>query len=619
MFSQLGFEPIASEGCTGPPITPLPDDANEELWTKDSISVQPKEITRQLFPHQLKSIADMERFERKETITLGRSSPNPSWITQQPLGLRMSNMHDYRPDHSCQRTLIRHFGIQADPVGYGKTLSIVSLIARDKMEWDASTPMEIETTERMGLYEWKFTSTVKRVNATLIVASLSCFDQWVNDLKFAPELKVLLVKNTRSVEKYFIISNPVSNADFDYDVVICTPNFYKKVIQANPRIAWKRFIFDEPAHLRLPSMEFPLCGFLWFITATPAGIAKSQKGNWIGRLFSHIQSPYYYNYSMNSKALALFTVRNPEPFVKQSFGMPPPIVKEYFCSQPLVQGLRGLVSRDLLARIEAGDISGAIAAMGGTSSSKDNIIDVIRAKKMKRREEIVFRLGRAENESSKRDWEKKLVDIDEQLSKLEDTMEDDLKGSCMICLDDMHEPVMEPSCGKIFCGECLLTWLTHHHSCPNCRAKTPISSLVHIGEKSSAPAPDQPPTKLECMLQIFNKRLEENPKAKFILASQYSGGFRRIQHCVKNLGLKYCELKGAASTRSRMIKSFQEGDTQVVFVSTDFSNTAGVNLQSATDIIMFNTMDEATRTQIIGRANRIGRTKPVVVHTLKAC
>ena len=43
---------------------------------------------------------------------------------------------------------------------------------------------------------------------------------------------------------------------------------------------------------------------------------------------------------------------------------------------------------------------------------------------------------------------------------------------------------------------------------------------------------------------------------------------------------------------------------------------AGINLQEATDIIMYHSISSEHRRQIIGRANRIGRTCELTVHNL---
>ena len=73
------------------------------------------------------------------------------------------------------------------------------------------------------MFEWEFTNYKKKMNTTLIVASLSCVDQWVKDFEFAPSVKVLVVKSRKTIAKML---NPVTKEyEFDYDVVLCTPNF----------------------------------------------------------------------------------------------------------------------------------------------------------------------------------------------------------------------------------------------------------------------------------------------------------------------------------------------------------------------------------------------------------
>ena len=57
-------------------------------------------------------------------------------------------------------------------------------------------------------------------------------------------------------------------------------------------------------------------------------------------------------------------------------------------------------------------------------------------------------------------------------------------------------------------------------------------------------------------------------------------------------------------------------NTQVIFLNSKY-NGAGINLQEATDIILYHEMNFNTETQIIGRANRIGRKIPLNVHHLQ--
>ena len=74
-------------------------------------------------------------------------------------------------------------------------------------------------------------------------------------------------------------------------------------------------------------------------------------------------------------------------------------------------------------------------------------------------------------------------------------------------------------------------------------------------------------------------------------------------------------MQGRVETRHRKIKCFKDGKIQVIFLNSK-NNGAGINLQEATDIILYHEMNTNIIKQIIGRANRIGRTKKLIVHHL---
>ncbi len=68
----------------------------------------------------------------------------------------------------------------------------------------------------------------------------------------------------------------------------------------------------------------------------------------------------------------------------------------------------------------------------------------------------------------------------------------------------------------------------------------------------------------------------------------------------------------------KLIKEFKSGKTRVIFLNSR-NNGAGINLQECTDIILYHQMETSTTTQILGRANRIGRTDELNVHHLQIC
>ena len=78
------------------------------------------------------------------------------------------------------------------------------------------------------------------------------------------------------------------------------------------------------------------------------------------------------------------------------------------------------------------------------------------------------------------------------------------------------------------------------------------------------------------------------------------------------------EIKGRSESREKLIKEFKSGKSSVIFLNSR-NNGAGINLQECTDIILYHRMEDSTTTQILGRANRIGRTEELNVHHLQIC
>jgi hypothetical protein len=81
--------------------------------------IQPPELKISLYPHQLASVYNMEKIEDERRII---------------------------KDNIIYETNI---GINSDMLGYGKTLSMITLIQRDKMKWDMSSTY---TSEKVNSY-----------------------------------------------------------------------------------------------------------------------------------------------------------------------------------------------------------------------------------------------------------------------------------------------------------------------------------------------------------------------------------------------------------------------------------------------------------------------------------
>ncbi|KAH0790715.1 putative E3 ubiquitin-protein ligase RNF5 [Histomonas meleagridis] len=79
----------------------------------------------------------------------------------------------------------------------------------------------------------------------------------------------------------------------------------------------------------------------------------------------------------------------------------------------------------------------------------------------------------------------------------EDTMSEEDKWKCPICLETLQQPVVT-HCGHVFCYPCISEWLRRSNSCPVCHGQIDASQLIPIyGQGSEADVSSPPPPRPE--------------------------------------------------------------------------------------------------------------------------
>lgn len=533
---------------------------------------QPEAHDRDLHPHQLTSIFNMEVLEREQAVSL-----------------------------NGQYSLATKMGIQADMTGYGKTASMVGLIMRDKMQWDNRKPYYRESVHSCdGLVKVTRKFQFSAINTTLIVAGQSIVSQWVAELGLT-NLSVTVIKTRRRSDSF----EPGSA-----DVVICTPTMFNRLVSRLNKTAWKRFVYDEPTVSHIPSMETVTAGFTWLVTATPEDV----RWRYAGRNHGH------YLGSMNLDVLgasffAAITIKNPNEYVTASWCMPPVHHVRHQCFQPLSRTVNGLVPAQVEKMVSAGNIRGAIVFMGGTEA--DSIVDVVRKRleeDLTEARQKIQRYQLREDQPSVEHWSTKEKRTTSKLAELDKRFSELLNSPCHVCIEKLCEPVLAPCCQNLFCGECLLTWLKRKEDCPLCRRCLHPSSLIYVKELGSAqnlPVIERPMTKPERIVEIAKSRRE----GRLIVFSEEDATYSIIKQKLAEEGIICKEIKGRVETRERLINTFKSKGGYVLFLNAK-NNGAGIDLQECTDIVLYHKMAPSSEQQILGRANRIGRDKDLYVHHL---
>ncbi len=538
-------------------------------------------MARNLYPHQLSAIHMMENRETKKTI---KTQVNENYTSSMNTNL----------------------GIYSDITGYGKTLGMIGLIVRDNMSWDVHTPYEhqfISYSHGRGNIMIMSVKKYHRLDTTLIVAGPSIMKQWSDELLHT-NLKTGTVTSKKLIEKIDVNQ---------YDVILCSPSMYNKFTEKWENYAWKRFVFDEPTHVKIPAMKSIIAGFYWFITATPEQLlyrTTQNRRHFVGSLFG---------YNIHTDIFRKLIVKNDDNFVKQSYTIPQTNHINYECYQPMYNMVRGLVTDQVAEMISAGNIEGAVTSLGGNKTS--NIVELIKRQINEDIDEANLKITKYTRrgvgyEDQLSEWKEKKAKLDTKLNELDNRFKDILNGTCNICFDKYDKPVMLSCCQNIFCGQCIFKWMERKNTCPLCRQPVSLKDIIYISDKDDSrdsiiTHEHKKKTKPDTVAEIIGK----NKDGKFIVFSAYDEGFSSISRSLDVEDIKYGHIIGHKTTRERILNSFKKGDVQVIFLNSN-SNGAGINLQECTDIILYHEMDESQSTQILGRANRIGRSTSLNVHHL---
>lgn len=140
------------------------------------------------------------------------------------------------------------------------------------------------------------------------------------------------------------------------------------------------------------------------------------------------------------------------------------------------------------------------------------------------------------------------------------------------------KPVLEPHCQNIFCGECLLTWLQAHKTCPLCRANIESTDLVYISneKKICNTEPIKEIIKFTPTQKVIDI-IKSTENGKFIIFSEYNHTFELICRVLDTNNISFTLVKGSWQTRQGNINNFKTGNTQVIFLNSKV-NAAGINL-----------------------------------------
>jgi hypothetical protein len=420
----------------------------------------------------------------------------------------------------------------------------------------------------------------------------------------------------------------------------------------NNEITFQRLIFDEVDHLSITSCRPLRTRFLWLISASygnimyPRGFSRwdptLRQYVWSANGISHsgfiktMMMDVFCNIPMELSKLII--VKNTDEYVERSMVIPPVMKKVVLCKTPTsIRILHGIAERSIIDCLNANNVQGAISYITPShKTTEDNIVNILIQKYTKELTNLELRYTHTQEYIFETETEKQnaLDRIRAKTKEVQDKIDLIRKRiveseTCIICYDTIQNKTITQCCQNSFCFECITSWITKRkHSCPLCKGNIGVDDMYivdnvvsDVSNASDTSNADNGMTKgsVTTMSEKWDKNTNlkillqnREPGSKFLIFSNHDHSFLNIYSILQDLDIRFEHLKGNGNVIRCTVQKYKEGNVDVLLVNSSHYGS-GLNLENTSDIIMFHKFDSEIEKQVIGRADRPGRTSSLRV------
>ena len=590
----------------------------------------PDKIKIELKPHQkavlyrAKQIEDSNGYEILKNSLLLEKDPK---LYSELCSLTPEQLNEKIKSREKPSTNYSRIGQFYDNVGAGKSLEALSLIASG---FNYKSKELIKTHHQTRFKKIKYINEdydIIPINYLLVPHNL--IKQWENYICSQTSLKYIKfdkLKKTKEITKDDLIK---LLGDFKYDIILVSSTNHNILIDKlsstflfnNDNKIFARLIVDELHTMKLPSGNgIHSFYFIWAISATNS-LSASHTG-----LLGDTAYNIAISYQMGQNRIRCNT-----NFVKKSFELPEPISETVLCkARKIFNIMSSVLSPHIQDMLKKDDIKGVMEALGIETFSEKNLINNITQDIQERIDNLKIDLESAEKKKYKNQKEQEEIinkinlKIKEEEDKIK-SIEDRVKAEDMdpITYSPIENPVLTPCCKNKYDLDSILNWFKHSNKniCPMCRALINPKKLIHIKDidtdeevevkqkpdkKQSKVYDTKEHNKIENLDYILKNKIPHN--SSILIFSDHESKFNEIKDIVeKNNRGELKQLIGQGSYISKLIEEYKQGKRQVLFLNARFYGS-GLNLENTEYIILMHKMSSDTELQVIGRAQRPGRT-----------
>lgn len=402
--------------------------------------------------------------------------------------------------------------------------------------------------------------------------------------------------------------------------------------------AFQRLVIDEADSIHVKNFRFVDALFLWLVTATPQTLSTSAcrclpirsmffdsgRGSWESERMRFVR--------------ANLQVCHENAVIDAAIQLPPPrtrtarVLRSY-----LFQNIRDYLSPLALSALEACDHQRALEALGCSSVEGDEGIIAALVGKLEREiQELSVQLRDEEENESMNDGsvcDELARRISKRRTAIRNIMDRVREADCCpIGLDVIEHKAVTPCCQNAFEFSNILRALSRSPACPLCKTAISSSDLIvslapHAREQqqqqrqlsagassSSSPSPEPMyPTKEEALRLELGAALRDwtRTDARVLVFSCYSSWV--AIGMLNQMGVPYYSANYYDTLiPPHVMDQFRSGHLRVLLLNAH-NVGAGVNIECATHVFTMHGMRDDLYAQVIGRAHRLGRDRPLEI------
>jgi SNF2 family DNA or RNA helicase len=601
------------------------------------------------------------------TDTCGYSlQPADIKISLRPHQLAMVNaMHE--KEKSCVEGFnvngeIHHsqIAILGDKVGSGKTLMLLGYLSNLKHNPQNNVFSRIHHMSQESFWSEKPVHTNECSGNTLIIVPHTLFHQWKFAIQQQTSLSFFEVKTTKALEKV-----DFNSLVKERDITLMSNTIIKQFMADGSRdkLQWSRIVFDEVDSIQFTStVPMPKANFYWLITATWANVLFQGLYMYLSNTYLSQRSSalhpdlvsllhqdqvtngtnYYSRYDVKSHNFFNgFLSKHPNrghlvlltnsAFMEQSWRSPPVVEQIIHCESPISHRIIAqYVNSEIQELLHAGDVQGALEKLGVNNTSQSSLINALcetREKELDRlnktlvfKESIEYATPQAKDLAIS-SLKTKISSLNEQINSLKQRILNVKDEICAICFEDPKTPTFVMCCSRLFCGGCIINCIQRNPQCPLCRSALAYQNLRQVDmDDDISKASERVKREIEETVVIKKpkkkkallKLIRETRNGRFLVFNRYDNPFLEIEGELLELGFHVATVKGNKDHVSNILKQFEKGAIQILLMNSTQAG-AGMDLKSATHIVLMHTMRKEEERQIVGRAIRLGRTEPLTL------